>query len=172
MNLLKRAEMQHIDVIIQWHKYDWIGHTLRNDESSVARQAMQWNPLDGIGRKKGRPCEIWRRTVERECKNLKKPGLIWNKCPSQDFFGELALLMPSVPVGKLRRRRCYAAQSYVTEIFGNKSFLYLNRYAVPVYTGCNCGSSNVRCSVFDWHNKSTVTSLHPNVIKKHNMTET
>ena len=22
---------------------------------------MQWNPLDGIRRKKGRPCETWRR---------------------------------------------------------------------------------------------------------------
>ena len=49
-----------------------IGHTLRKDKSSVARQATQWNPLDGIGRKKGRPCETSRRTVERECKNLNK----------------------------------------------------------------------------------------------------
>ena len=39
---------------------------LRKDESSVALQAMQWNPLDGIGRKKGRPCDTWRRTVERQ----------------------------------------------------------------------------------------------------------
>ena len=39
---------------------------------TVARQAMQWNPLDGIGRKKWTPCETWSRTVERECKNLNK----------------------------------------------------------------------------------------------------
>ena len=32
---------------------------------AVARQAMQWNPLNGIGRKKGRPCETWKRTVEK-----------------------------------------------------------------------------------------------------------
>ena len=57
MNLLKMADMQQIDVIIKRHKWGWIGYTLRKDESSVARQAMQWNPLDGIGRKKGRPCE-------------------------------------------------------------------------------------------------------------------
>ena len=44
-------------------------HTLRKDESSVVRQAMPWNPLDGIGRRKGKPCETCRRTVERECKN-------------------------------------------------------------------------------------------------------
>ena len=46
-------------MIIRRHKWGWIGHTLRKDEPSVARQAMQWNPLDGIGRKKGRPCETW-----------------------------------------------------------------------------------------------------------------
>ena len=38
--------MQQIDVIIKRHKWGWI------DESSVARQAMQWYPLDSIGREK------------------------------------------------------------------------------------------------------------------------
>ena len=70
MNLLKMADMQQIDVIIKRHKWGWIGHTLRKDESSVARQAMQWNPLDGIVRKKGRPCETWRRTVQESKQNL------------------------------------------------------------------------------------------------------
>ena len=55
MNLLKMADMQQIDVIIKRHKWGWIGHTLQKDETSVAGQAMQWNALDGIGRKKGRP---------------------------------------------------------------------------------------------------------------------
>ena len=75
MNLLKMANMQQIDVIIKRHKWGWLGHTLRKYESSVARQAMQWNLLDGIGTKKGRTCEIWRRTVESDCKNLNK---IWS----------------------------------------------------------------------------------------------
>ena len=39
---------------------------LRKYESSVARQAMQWNPLNGIGRR------MRRQTVEKECKNLNK----------------------------------------------------------------------------------------------------
>ena len=64
MNLLKMADMQQIAVIIKRHKWDWIGHTLRKDEFSVFRQAMQWNPLDGIGRKWGdlvRPGdELWK----------------------------------------------------------------------------------------------------------------
>ena len=33
---------------------------------------MQWNPLDGIATRKGRPSETCRRTVEKECKNLNK----------------------------------------------------------------------------------------------------
>ena len=66
------ADMQQFDVIIRRHKWGWVGHSLQKDEFSVARQAMQWNPLDGIERKTGRPCETWRRTVERECKNLNK----------------------------------------------------------------------------------------------------
>ena len=47
------TDMQQIDVIIERHKWGWFEHTLRKDESSVARQALQWNPLDGIGRRKG-----------------------------------------------------------------------------------------------------------------------
>ena len=70
MNLFKMADMQQFDVIIKRYKWGWIGHTLRKDEYSVVRQATQWNPLDGIGGKMGRPCKTWRRTVERECKNL------------------------------------------------------------------------------------------------------
>ena len=64
--------MQQIDVIIQRQNWGWIGHTLRKDKSSVAPQALQWNPLDGIGSRKGILCETWRRTVERDCKNLNK----------------------------------------------------------------------------------------------------
>ena len=33
--------MQQINVIIKSHKWGWIGHILRKDESSMARQAMQ-----------------------------------------------------------------------------------------------------------------------------------
>ena len=47
-----------IDVIMKRHRWGWIGHTLRKDESSVGRQAMQWNSLDDIGRNEGRPYEL------------------------------------------------------------------------------------------------------------------
>ena len=75
VNILKMANMELIDVSIKrhtWLMWPWIGQTLQKDESSVARQAMQWNPLDGIGWRNGRSCETCRRTVQRECKNLNK----------------------------------------------------------------------------------------------------
>ena len=58
------ADMQQIDVIIKRHKWGWIGHTLRKDESSVARQPIECNPLDGIGEERGdtarRGDELWK----------------------------------------------------------------------------------------------------------------
>ena len=59
VNLLKMPDMQQIDVIIKRQKLSCIRHSLRTDESSVARQAMQWHPLDVLG-------EEW------ECKDLNK----------------------------------------------------------------------------------------------------
>ena len=53
------TDMQLIDVNIKRYKWASIGHTLRKDESLVTRQATQWYPLDGIGKRKGRPCETW-----------------------------------------------------------------------------------------------------------------
>ena len=69
---------------------------MRKDASSLARQAMQWNPLDGIGRRWADPAtrgdKLW-----RECQNLNKA---WPDLKQLvQFGGELALLMPHVPVG-------------------------------------------------------------------------
>ena len=60
---------------------------------------MQWNRLDGIGGRKGRPCETCRQTVERECKDLSKIWFDMKPTPSQVFGGELMFLMPYVPLG-------------------------------------------------------------------------
>ena len=65
--------MQQIDVTIKRHKWGWIGHTLRKDEFSVARQAMQGKPLDGIGRKNGdliRPGDELCKRVQESKQNL------------------------------------------------------------------------------------------------------
>ena len=52
---ISNADMQQIDVIIKRHKWGWIGRTLRKDESSLIRQAMQWTALDVIGEERGDP---------------------------------------------------------------------------------------------------------------------
>ena len=48
----------------------WLGHVLRMDYHSHPRSALTWVP-EGK-RKRGRPRETWRRTIERE---LKENGL-------------------------------------------------------------------------------------------------
>ena len=66
------TDVQLIDVNIKRHKWGSIGHTLRQEESSVARQAMQWNPLNGIARRKGDPArrgdELWKGSARIETK--------------------------------------------------------------------------------------------------------
>ena len=73
--------------------------TLRKNESSVARQAMQWNALDGIVRKKQR------RPVERECKNLNKTWSALKLVAQSKESGELALLMPYVGIKETKKKK-------------------------------------------------------------------
>jgi hypothetical protein len=49
---------------IRRRKWNWIGHTLRKNERSIERQALDWNPQGA--RKRGRPKQSWRRTIEEE----------------------------------------------------------------------------------------------------------
>ena len=49
-----------------------VGHVLRQQTTALTRIALRWTP-DGQ-RKRGRPKETWRRTVERE---MKEKGWTW-----------------------------------------------------------------------------------------------
>ena len=63
MDLLKMTDMQQIDVIIKRHKWDSIGHTVRKDESSVARlcNGILWMVLGEKRRDLVRPAEeLWK----------------------------------------------------------------------------------------------------------------
>ena len=73
-NLWERTNQRQIDRDIKGRKWKWIGHTLRRPESSVTRQALDWNPQGK--RKVGRPRQTWRRSVEREAKTV---GLTWTQ---------------------------------------------------------------------------------------------
>ena len=46
----------------------WIGHILRKSPNDISRTALTWAP-EGK-RKRGRPRETWRRTVEKERNQL------------------------------------------------------------------------------------------------------
>ena len=67
-NLWERTNQRQIDRDIKGRKWKWIGHTLRRPESSVTRQALDWNPQGK--RKVGRPRQTWRRSVESEAKTV------------------------------------------------------------------------------------------------------
>ena len=53
---------------VRKRRWTFIGHTLRRDVSDLARTALTWTP-EGR-RKRGRPKETYRRTVEREREQL------------------------------------------------------------------------------------------------------
>ena len=62
------AGTEKISDIIRTRRWRWIGHVLRMAPNCHARVALGWTP-EGK-RKRGRPKETWRRTVEKEMKYL------------------------------------------------------------------------------------------------------
>ena len=65
--LRRRTGTEPITLQQVWQKrWKWIGHVLRMPPAALSRVALRWTP-DGR-RKRGRPKERWRRTVEKEMK--------------------------------------------------------------------------------------------------------
>ena len=60
----RRANTETISELVRKRRRAWIGHVLRMDNSCLPRVALTWAP-EGK-RKRGRPKETWRRTVEKE----------------------------------------------------------------------------------------------------------
>ena len=58
---------------IKARRWRWIGHVSRMDRGAIPRVALRWTP-EGK-RRRGRPKETWRRTVERE---MKENNLTWD----------------------------------------------------------------------------------------------
>jgi len=54
---------------IRKRKWGWLGHTLRKLTDDITRQALEWNPQGK--RSRGRPKNMWRRTVLEEAKGIK-----------------------------------------------------------------------------------------------------
>ena len=72
--LHRRAEIEPISTQVKRRRWQWIGHVLRQQTTALTRIALRWTP-DGQ-RKRGRPKETWRRTVERE---MKEKGWTWGR---------------------------------------------------------------------------------------------
>ena len=72
--LHRRAEIEPISTQVKRRRWRWVGHVLRQQTTALTRIALRWTP-DGQ-RKRGRPKETWRRTVERE---MKGKGWTWGR---------------------------------------------------------------------------------------------
>lgn len=68
-DIRRRANIEKISMQIRIRRWKYIGHILRKSPDNHQRIALRWTP-EGK-RKRGRPKETWRRTVEREMKMLK-----------------------------------------------------------------------------------------------------
>ena len=59
--------------VIKWRRWTWIGHIIRMPPNAIPKITIRWTPNAGR-RKRGRPEETWRKSVER---GMKDNGLIW-----------------------------------------------------------------------------------------------
>ena len=56
-------------------RWRWLGHVIRKDRDSITRTALRWT-TDSGRRKRGRPRETWRRTIEAE---MRTAGKTWKE---------------------------------------------------------------------------------------------
>ena len=66
------TNQKDIQTEIKQRRWKWLGHILRKETSNITRVSLRWTPTGK--RKRGRPKETWRRTIENEMKEL---GLTW-----------------------------------------------------------------------------------------------
>ena len=66
--LLARCKQESMDTIIMQRRWRWLGHVMRKEQDNITRTALHWTP-EGK-RRRGRPKNTWRRTVESELKTL------------------------------------------------------------------------------------------------------
>ena len=66
--LYKQTGQESMEVILLRKRWRWIGHVLRRDRNTIVKTALHWTP-EGK-RKRGRPRNTWRRTVEAELEKM------------------------------------------------------------------------------------------------------
>ena len=70
--LRERTQTQTIEESIKIRRWRYIGHVLRNENEENQKVALSWTP-EGK-RKRGRPRETWRRTVEKDRNEMGWPS--------------------------------------------------------------------------------------------------
>lgn len=58
------TQQQDIITEIERRRWKWLGHVLRKEKNYICRISLRWSPAGK--RKRGRPRETWRRTIETE----------------------------------------------------------------------------------------------------------
>ena len=88
--------MMPMEQTLEKRRWRWLGHVCRMSPNSITRTAMRWTPQGK--RKRGRPKETWRRTIQ---KDLKSRGLSFNTAPhvAADRARWRSLLSPQAPDG-------------------------------------------------------------------------
>ena len=69
------ANVKSIEQTIRERRHRLLGHVLRMENNRTPKVAMRWTPATGK-RKRGRPRMTWRRTIE---KDLKEIGFSWGE---------------------------------------------------------------------------------------------
>ena len=93
--LLKLANVKSIEQTIRERRLRLLGHVLRMENNRAPKVAMRWTPATGK-RKRGRPRMTWRRTIE---KDLKEIGLSWGEAQAaaRDRQNWRQLVRPHAP---------------------------------------------------------------------------
>ena len=73
--LYQRTGQRDITTVTMQRKWRWLGHVIRKDRDSITRTTLRWTPDSGR-RKRCRPRETWRRTIEAE---MKTAGITWKE---------------------------------------------------------------------------------------------
>ena len=71
-HLWELTGQEPLELELKRRVWQWIGHTFRRPEGSIARAALEWNPQGK--RRRGRPMQSWRRCRMTE---LKEKDVTW-----------------------------------------------------------------------------------------------
>ena len=70
----RRAGQRPAEEEIGKRRMRWVGHTLRKENNSIPKKALDWNPQGK--RKRGRPRHTWRPILEGD---VKRSGKSWGR---------------------------------------------------------------------------------------------